>query len=71
MNPNPRLSPFLLQEPGSDEEIKAFAASHGVQFDMFSKVEVNGSGAHPLYRFLKSRVKGSLGSFIKWNYEKV
>lgn len=61
---------FAKQEPGSNEEIKAFAADRGVEFDMFSKVEVNGSGAHPLYRFLKSRVKGSLGSFIKWNYEK-
>ena len=37
---------------------------------MFSKVEVNGAGALPLYKFLKSRIRGSLGSFIKWNYAK-
>ena len=37
---------------------------------MFSKVEVNGSGALPLYKFLKTKIRGSLGSFIKWNYAK-
>ena len=51
--------------------IKAFASKYGVEFDMFSKVEVNGSSAIPLYKFLKSKVRGSLGSFIKWNFEKV
>lgn len=61
---------FGKQEPGSAEEIKQFAASHGANFDLFSKLEVNGAGAHPLYKFLKSRLKGSLGSFVKWNYEK-
>ena len=60
-----------MQEPGSDIEIKAFANKYGVEFDMFSKVDVNGSSAIPLYKFLKSRVRGSLGSFIKWNFEKV
>ena len=38
---------------------------------MFDKIDVNGSHAHPLYRFLKSRVHKGLGSFIKWNFEKV
>ena len=51
--------------------IKAFAGKYGVEFDMYSKVDVNGSSAIPLYKFLKSRVRGSLGSFIKWNFEKV
>ena len=60
-----------MQEPGTAEEIKQFAASFGAEFDIFEKIEVNGSHAHPLYRFLKSRVQKGLGSFIKWNYEKV
>lgn len=38
---------------------------------MFSKVDVNGANAHPLFKYLKSRISGSLGSFIKWNFEKV
>ena len=38
---------------------------------MFSKIDVNGANAHPLYKYLKSHISGSLGSFIKWNFEKV
>jgi glutathione peroxidase-family protein len=62
---------FGKQEPGTATEIKQFAASFGAEFDMFDKIDVNGSHAHPLYRFLKSRVHKGLGSFIKWNFEKV
>lgn len=59
------------QEPGTPEEIKTYAAGYGVEFDIFAKIDVNGSHAHPLYKFLKSRVSGGLGNFVKWNYEKV
>lgn len=38
---------------------------------MFGKVDVNGARALPLYKFLKSKLRGSLGSFVKWNYAKV
>eukprot|EP00055_Hartaetosiga_balthica_P006288 m.19494 g.19494 ORF g.19494 m.19494 type:complete len:97 (+) comp5126_c0_seq1:1457-1747(+) len=34
------------------------------------KVWVNGSAAHPIFKFLKSRLSGSFGNFIKWNYTK-
>jgi len=61
---------FAKQEPGNAEQIKAYASNYGVQFDLFSKVDVNGGMAHPLYKFLKSRIRGNLGSFVKWNYEK-
>jgi glutathione peroxidase len=38
---------------------------------MFAKIEVNGEGAHPLYRWLKQQAKGLLGSeSIKWNFTK-
>lgn len=44
---------FLGQEPGSDEEIKAFCSTtYGVTFPLFSKIEVNGEHRHPLYRRL-------------------
>lgn len=59
------------QEPGTPLEIKAYAAGYGVEFDIFAKIDVNGSHAHPLYKFLKSRVSGGIGNFVKWNYEKV
>jgi glutathione peroxidase-family protein len=37
---------------------------------MFSKINVNGGDAHPLYKFLKSKVDGTFGNFIKWNFSK-
>lgn len=44
---------FLEQDPGSNEEISEFCkVNYGVTFPLFSKIEVRGPGAHPLYRFL-------------------
>lgn len=51
-------SPPPPQEPGDDAQIKAFAEGYGVKFDMFSKIEVNGDGAHPLWKWLKEQPKG-------------
>ena len=63
---------FGHQEPGSDDEIAAFCSTkYDVTFPMFSKIDVNGSGAHPLYRLLKSAQSGVLGTeAIKWNFTK-
>jgi len=62
---------FGHQEPGEDEEIKEFCeVNYGVEFPLFSKIEVNGDGAHPLYKFLKSEKGGLLGEAIKWNFTK-
>jgi glutathione peroxidase len=62
---------FGHQEPGSDDEIAGFCERNfGVTFPMFSKVEVNGSGAHPLYQWLRQQKGGLLGSRIKWNFTK-
>ncbi|HUI83837.1 MAG TPA: glutathione peroxidase [Candidatus Binatia bacterium] len=62
---------FGHQEPGSDEEIRSFCElNYEVGFPLFSKIEVNGEGAHPLYKFLKSEKGGLLGDSIKWNFTK-
>jgi glutathione peroxidase len=63
---------FGAQEPGTDEEILEFATSkYGVTFPMFSKIEVNGDGAAPLYRWLKEQRPGDGASAdITWNFEK-
>ena len=63
---------FGSQEPGTAEQIGSFCQkNYGVTFPLFEKVEVNGEGAHPLYRWLKSNAKGLLGSeAIKWNFTK-
>ena len=54
-----------FQEPGTEEEIKKFATEkYGVQFDMFSKINVNGDRAHPLYKYLKKKQGGTLGEWV-------
>ena len=63
---------FGGQDPGSDAEIGAFCQkNYGVTFQMMRKIEVNGEGAHPLYRWLCAQAPGLLGSkAIKWNFTK-
>jgi glutathione peroxidase len=66
---------FGAQEPGSEAEIGAFCETHyGVSFPLFAKIEVNGPGAHPLYKFLKRAKPGIFGVFgggrIQWNFTK-
>jgi len=62
---------FGHQEPGTEEQIAEFCDSrYGVTFPMFSKIDVNGKGAHPLYKWLKSEKAGVLGGAIKWNFTK-
>jgi glutathione peroxidase len=62
---------FGHQEPGSDHEIASFCElNYGVDFPLFSKIEVNGGNAHPIYKFLKSEKGGLLSDAIKWNFTK-
>ncbi len=63
---------FLHQEPGSETDIKAFCSlTYAVTFPMYAKVKVNGPDAHPLYQYLKSQQRGTLGTeSVKWNFTK-
>jgi len=63
---------FGAQEPGGESEIGHFCAvNYGVSFPMFAKIEVNGPGAHPLYRWLTRQKRGIFGTGrIKWNFTK-
>jgi len=63
---------FGGQDPGSNEEIGAFCIkNYSVSFPMMAKVEVNGSGAAPLYQWLTKEKPGLLGTTaIKWNFTK-
>ncbi|MEY4760810.1 MAG: hypothetical protein RLZZ200_666 [Pseudomonadota bacterium] len=63
---------FGAQEPGDEAEIQAFCrTTYDVHFPLFAKVEVNGDGAHPLFRHLKGERPGILGTeAIKWNFTK-
>jgi glutathione peroxidase len=63
---------FGEQEPGNENEIKQFCSSKfGVNFPLFSKIDVNGVNSAPLYKFLKNEAKGVMGTEdIKWNFTK-
>lgn len=63
---------FGGQDPGSNDEIASFCQiNYGVSFPMMEKVKVNGSEAHPLWKWLTSEAPGILGTKgIKWNFTK-
>ncbi len=63
---------FGEQEAAGDSEIQSFCKlNYGVSFPVMAKIEVNGDGADPLYKFLKSAAPGLLGlEAIKWNFTK-
>jgi glutathione peroxidase len=62
---------FAHQEPGSDAEIAEFCQMNfGVTFPLFSKVDVNGKNAHPIFKLVKDETKSKLGKRIKWNFTK-
>ena len=62
---------FGKQEPGTSEEIKDFCnLNYDITFLMSTKVDVNGKNAHPLFKYLKSELKGKLNDSVKWNFSK-
>lgn len=62
---------FAHQEPGTDAEIQSFCQmNYGVTFPVFAKINVNGRGAHPLYKYLREQKGDLLGNAIKWNFTK-
>lgn len=62
---------FGGQDPGSNEDIASFCSrNYGVTFPMFSKVDVKGENAHPLFKYLTHEQKGLLTEDIKWNFTK-
>ena len=63
---------FGKQEPGNAEEIASFCKlTYDVTFPVMKKIDVNGDGAIPLYRWLKEEAPGVLGTRgIKWNFTK-
>lgn len=62
---------FGGQEPGTEEDIAQFCSrNYGVTFPMFSKVDVKGENAHPLFKHLTKEQKGLLTGDIKWNFTK-
>ena len=58
---------FMNQAPGTDDEIHTFCTGRfGITFPQFSKVDVNGENAIPLYKYLTSNSSfGGFGRGIK------
>jgi glutathione peroxidase len=62
---------FGGQEPGDAKQIEQFCSTnYAITFPMFAKIDVNGSNAHPLYKYLKKQKLGLLGPSIAWNFTK-
>jgi glutathione peroxidase len=62
---------FGAQEPGTAAEIAEFCTlTYAIDFPMFGKIDVNGQGADPLYRWLKLETPGSDSRDIEWNFVK-
>jgi len=63
---------FMNQEPGTESDIQSFCEMNfGVTFPLFSKVDVNGKNAHPLFQYLTEEAPGVLGmKAVKWNFTK-
>ncbi|MBN9381982.1 MAG: glutathione peroxidase [Chitinophagaceae bacterium] len=62
---------FGSQEPlGNDVMEETCKVNHGVTFPLFEKIEVNGPGTHPVFKYLKTKLGGFFGRRIKWNFTK-
>lgn len=62
---------FNNQEFENIEETTEFCqVNYGVSFPIFSKIDVNGENADPLFIYLKEQKKGLLSKNIKWNFTK-
>lgn len=60
---------FGGQEPGSDEEIRAFCSTkYRVTFDLFAKTSVKGADINPLYKYLTTGA--GFDGDISWNFNK-
>ncbi|KAE8905349.1 hypothetical protein PF005_g19681 [Phytophthora fragariae] len=61
---------FAGQEPGTHEEIVEFVKQYNVTFPLFEKHDVNGSNARAVFTYLKAKLPGTFGNYIKWNFTK-
>lgn len=62
---------FANQEPGDEKSIaEGCLVNYGVTFPMFSKVDVNGETAHPIFKYLTGELGSIFGKKVKWNFTK-
>jgi hypothetical protein len=61
---------FGGEEPRNHEEILQYLSQFNANYELFEKADVNGSHARPVFMFLKAKLPGTFGSFVKWNFTK-
>lgn len=62
---------FGKQSPEKNQKTVNFCQiNHGVSFEIFAKIDVNGHNQSELYKYLKTQQPGVLGKAIKWNFAK-
>lgn len=63
---------FGGQEPGDSAKIKEFCSkNYKVEFDMFSKIGIQGTEPAPLYKYLTSKATNpNHAGQVQWNFEK-
>lgn len=62
---------FADQEPETNETMaEVCKVNFGVTFQLTQKIDVNGPHTHPVFKYLKSHSKSTLGKDIKWNFTK-
>lgn len=62
---------FAGQEPETNDTVVGVCQQNfGVTFLLSEKIEVNGTGTHPIFMYLKTHSKSALGKDLKWNFTK-
>jgi glutathione peroxidase len=62
---------FQNQEPETNETVEeACSVIFGVTFQLTEKIDVNGDNTHPIFRYLKDKLPGTIGKKVKWNFTK-
>lgn len=63
---------FGGQEPGTNEEIRAFCTlRYGVDFPLTAKITIKGSNMHPVYQWLTQKTQNAVAdSEVHWNFHK-
>ncbi|MDX2432069.1 MAG: glutathione peroxidase [Bacteroides sp.] len=62
---------FKKQEPETNNSMEeSCQVNFGVTFQLTEKIKVNGKESHPVFRYLKDKLRGRFGRKIKWNFTK-
>ena len=61
---------FGGQEPGDNQTVCQYIGGISERFIVTEKVDVNGSKAHPVFKWLQETCPGFLFNAIKWNFTK-